>query len=188
MVITYFGDGCLRLQSGETSLLVDSTNNRLKGDVVLKTIVASSESEVQPNEVAFAGEYEIAGMEIRGWGVPGESSEKFVKTVYRVDWEDMSFVFLGHLSKGLDADTLENLGDPDVLIVPVGGGHFLEPDVAAKLVKQIEAKIVIPTFAKSPAEFLKAMGQKIEAQEKLVFKKKDIGAGVSGVVVLTPAT
>ena len=41
MVINYFGNGCFRLQSGETSVLVNPDNNRLKADVTLKTLVAA---------------------------------------------------------------------------------------------------------------------------------------------------
>ena len=177
MVITRLGDGCFRLQSGETSILVNPDNNRLKGDIVLRTIVAAGEPLGEGEDVtiiAFPGEYEIKGIEIVGFQIPGESTEKFVKTAYVVVWEEMKFVLLGHLSKPVDASLMEEFAEPDVLILPVGGGHFLEPDVAAKIAKQLEATSVIPSFAKDPAEFLKALGKKAEPMDKFVFKKKDL--------------
>ncbi len=178
MVLTHFGNGAFRLQSGETSILVNPENNRLKADVTLKTIVASEDPLAAEGEnaaaVAFPGEYEIKGIEILGFPVAGESTEKFVKTAYAVYWEDMKFVFLGHLSKPIDAALIEEFSEPDVLFLPVGGGHFLEPEVAAKLAKQLEAKIIVPSFYKNPDEFLKALGKKAEKTEKFVFKKKDI--------------
>src|SRR3989344_8563487 len=102
MVINYFGDGCFRLQSGETSLLVDPNNNRLKADVVLKTLALPDNTSIEINEVSFPGEYEFKDIHIQGWPVEKESTAKFLKTVYLVKWENFNFVFLGHISEGLE--------------------------------------------------------------------------------------
>lgn len=178
MVINYFGNGSFRLQSGERSILLNPENNRLKADIILKTISAADVEPVagdtEVTTISFPGEYEIKEIEISGFPIAGESTEKFLKTAYAVLWEGMKFVFLGHLSRPIDASLMEEFSEPDVLILPIGGGHFLEPDVAAKIVKQLEARIVIPSFYKNPAEFLKALGKKEEAMEKFVFKQKDI--------------
>lgn len=188
MVLNYFGNGCFRLQSGDTSVLVDSDNNRLKADVVLKTLTATDGVTLAETAVggviSFAGEYEIKGIEVLGFSVSGESTEKFIKTAYAVLWEEMKFVFLGHLSKPLDAAMMEEFSDPDVLFLPVGGGHFLEPEVAAKIAKQLEARVIVPSFYKSPDEFLKALGKKAEKMEKFVFKQKDIATDKGRPVVL----
>ena len=128
--------------------------------------------------------YEVKGIEIIGFPIVAESTEKFLKTAYSVLWEEMKFVFLGHLSAPIDAALMEEFSDPDILILPVGGGHFLEPEVAAKIVKQLEARIVIPSFYKKPDDFLKALGKKADPAEKLVFKKKDIAGDKGRPVVL----
>lgn len=179
MVVNYFGDGCFRLQSGDTSILLDPENNRLKADVVLRTIIStdgeSMASDTQEvSTIAFPGEYEIKGIEIVGFPIAGESTQKFLKTAYAVTWEDMKFVFLGHLSAPIDATLVEEFADADLLILPIGGEHFLEPDVAARMAKQLEARIIIPSFYKNPEPFLKALGKKTDVVEKFVFKKKDI--------------
>lgn len=181
MVVNYFGNGSFRLQSGETSILLDPENNRLKADVILRTLTPA---EVEADTISFPGEYEIKGIEIVGFPIAGESTQKFLKTAYSVTWEEMKFVFLGHLSAPIDATLVEEFADADVLILPVGGGHFLEPNVAAKLAKQLEAKIIIPSFYKTPDEFLKALGKKSESLEKFVFKKKDIVGDKDKPVVL----
>lgn len=197
MVVNYFGNGAFRLQSGDTSILLDPENNRLKADVTLRTLVsaedplggeaggaASASGSDEAAAIAFPGEYEVKGIEIVGFPVQGESTEKFVKAVYAVTWEDMKFAFLGHLSKPLDANVMEELADADVLILPVGGDHFLEPEVAAKIVKQLEARVVFPSFAKSADAFLKALGKKAETADKFVFKKKDIETDKGRPIVL----
>ena len=191
MVINYFGNGCFRLQSGETSVLVNPDNNRLKADVTLKTLVAAGEDAASGGDeregeivISFAGEYEEKEIEIVGFPVTEESTEKFLKTAYALTWEGMKFVFLGHLSKPMDATLMEEFSEPDILFLPVGGGHFLEPEVAAKIAKQLEARVVIPSFYKDPAEFLKAFGKKGEEMDKFVFKQKDIAADRGRAVIL----
>jgi len=183
MVVNYFGDGCFRLQSGDLSLLVNSTNNRLKGDVLLKTLTLT-EVPNGNDEIAFPGEYETKGIEIQGWPLESESTDKFVKTVYAVDWEDMRFVFLGHISKPLTSEVVEELGEPDVVFIPTGDPHFIAPQDAAKIVKQLEPAVVIPGFFKNPNDFVKAMGSKAETIEKFVFKKKDLAELKNKVVVV----
>jgi L-ascorbate metabolism protein UlaG (beta-lactamase superfamily) len=190
MVVNYFGNGAFRLQSGETSILLDPENNRLKADVTLKTLAATDAAADFGNggdatEISFAGEYEVKEIEITGFPVSGESTEKFLKTAYVALWEGMKFVFLGHLSKPIDAGMMEELAEPDVLFLPVGGGDFLEPEVAAKLAKQLEARIIIPSFYKSPDEFLKALGKKAEKIDKFVFKQKDIASDKGRPLVLS---
>ena len=194
MVINYFGNGCFRLQSGETSILVNPENNRLKADIILKTLTGTQAAEVAESiessdgtVISFPGEYEAKAIEILGFPVPAESAEKFLKITYAVLWEGMKFVFLGHLSTPLDATLLEEFSEPDVLFLPIGGGHFLEPEVAAKITKQLEAKVVIPSFYKDPAAFLKALGVKGEPMDKLVFKQKDIASDKGRVIILKAA-
>ncbi len=194
MVINYFGNGCFRLQSGETSILVNPENNRLKADITLRTlaaaeaIAAGDAAEASSGiSISFPGEYEAKEIEIVGFPVSQESTEKFLKTAYAVSWEGMKFVFLGHLSGPLDATLLEEFSEPDVLFLPVGGGHFLEPEVAARIAKQLEARVAIPSFYKDPDAFLKALGTKGEIMEKFVFKQKDIASDKGRAVVLKEA-
>ncbi len=195
MVINYFGDGCFRLQSGETSLLVDPNSNRLKADVVLKTVTPVDVAGVAANEIVFPGEYELKEIQIRGWPIAKESTDTSLKTLYLVRWEEISFVFLGHLANGLEPDVLEELSGPDILFMPTcgelvepsGGKHVLAADAAATLTKKLEPAVVMPSFSKHPNDFLKALGQKAEAQEKFVFKKKDL-AGLKGKVILLKNT
>jgi L-ascorbate metabolism protein UlaG (beta-lactamase superfamily) len=182
MVITFFGNGSFRLQSGDTTLLLNPDNNRLKADVTLRTLAGTTTDELLGQMaddgmmISFPGEYESHGIEITGFPIVEESTEKFIKTAYKVLFEDMTFVFLGHLSRPLDATLIEEFSEPDILILPAGGGHFLEPEVAAKIAKQLEARIVIPSFAKNADAFLRALGRKTDVTEKFVFRQKDIAA------------
>ncbi len=193
MVLNYFGEGCFRLQSGDLSLLVNPLNNRLKADVVLRTL-ALPDDPIVPEEISFPGEYEMKGIDITGIGLAGESSAKILKTVYSVRWEDMHFLFLGHISQPLNAAVLEELDSPDIVFVPTGDEHFIDPEAALKLVHQLRPKVVIPAYypptgrqVKSLDKFLAAAGVKPETEEKLVFRKKDLGEGEKMRVVVLEA-
>lgn len=186
MVITNLGGGCFRLQSGETSLLLDPSGNRLKADLVLKTASAADAVDETPETISFAGEYEVKGIEVEGYEAQEESTAKLVKTIYAVTWEDTRLVFLGQVSGEPSADVLERIGDPDVLVIPVDSDHFFDPEAAARLIKQIEPKIAIPSYAseKDLKILRKEMGQDSDAEEKFVFKKKDLEVGHVKLVIL----
>ena len=107
-----------------------------------------------------------------------------LKSAYLMKAEEMKLCFLGHIAALPDSDIREKLTEIDILFIPAGGKPFLEQKSAVKLIKQIEPKIVIPSFykisgLKRPADDLKIFleeinHQKIEPQEKLTIKKKDL--------------
>lgn len=183
MVITCHGEGSFRLQNGDLSLMVDPPSNQFKASITLKTLTSVGLGEVAPQEIVFPGEYEISGVEVTGVPLESESTDKFLKTIYLVSWDEIKLAFLGHISKTPSAEILDKIDEPDLLFLPVGGEHFLSTDSAVKLVKQLEPAIAVPTFSKNPAEFAKALGGKAEPQEKFVFKKKDL-AGLKNKVLV----
>jgi L-ascorbate metabolism protein UlaG (beta-lactamase superfamily) len=197
MNITFYGEGCFKIQSGELTILTDPfeaqtglTPPRFKADIVLKTItpmplVNIQHSTVNSQLIHGAGEYNIKDINIFGFGLAKESAENFLKTAYLVKAEGMNLCFLGHLSETPEPAILEHLEEIDVLFIPAGGSPFIEQKPAIKLIKQIEPKIIIPSFYKIPqlkrkADDLKIFleefnhKEKIEPKEKLTIKKKDL--------------
>lgn len=186
MTITYHGGGCFRIQSGSFSLVVDAASERFKADVAVKTLFDSSENKTSDenlNEINTAGEYEIGAARISGFQIQEESNQKEVKSMYVATVEDVRLGFLGHASQIPSPETLEQFSDIDILFVPIGEGknNGLNIEDAAKIVKQIEPRIVIPSLAKNPKEFFKELGKSAEATEKLTIKKKDIAEGLTAV-------
>lgn len=193
MIINWYGEGCFKIQVSDTVLLVDPFQNssgltppRFKTDAVIETLTALpfEEKKVEARHIRGAGDYEVKGIEISGWTLSGESDEKNLKTVYLINAEDIRMCFLGNMSAP-DNSFFENLGEVDILFIPAGGKPFLSQEEAAKMIKQIGPKIVVPSFFKVPGlsrkaegveAFLKEVEQKAEPQEKLVIKKKDLPA------------
>ncbi len=193
MIITFYGENCLKLQAGELVVLTDPIDSnsgltapRFKYNAVLKTLSAFP-PEIEDASIMNTvgpGEYNFAEVKVFGFLAENESSEKFIKTVYLVEMEDMRFAFLGHLSEMPAPSVMEHLEEIDILFVPAGGKPFMDQKMVMKLIRQIQPKIVIPTLHKLPglkrqADDLKVFLEefnhgKTEPQEKLVIKKKDL--------------
>lgn len=181
MIITYHGDNYFKIQSGEQTVLIDPVNGRsFRGaTVVLNTVSPASTEAPKENEcfwIEHQGEYEIGGIYIKGWSAGNEDETE--KTIYRVDFDEISIVVLGHASKEPPQNLLEHLENPDVLILPVGGKPWISQSVAAKFVRQMEPGFVIPSLTADIKTFLKEMNQGTkQKEEKFVFKKKDVVPG-----------
>lgn len=210
MVITWLGQACFKIQSGNLVLVVDPfakevgfTPPRFRADIVLITHPhydhANSESLTGDPFVATGpGEYEIKETYIKGiqtFHDSVEGKERGTNTIYRIELEDFKIAHLGDFGeKEMRNETLEELGDIDILMLPVGGKYTIDAKEAARVVKQIEPRIVIPMHYKIPGlkiglegaeAFLKEFDVKTSPQEKLVLKKKDLaGEGKTEVVVL----
>jgi L-ascorbate metabolism protein UlaG (beta-lactamase superfamily) len=204
MVINWYGEGCFKIQSGQLTMLTDPfgpetgiTPPRFKADVVLYTKQELGRSGDATNEITGPGEYELKDVEITGWQTGAE--EKSLRAAYLLKIDGMRLALFGHLEKAPEMSLLENIGAPDILIIPAGGAPFISQEAAAKLVKQMNPKIVLASFFKIPglkrkadgvSEFLKELGQEKTAKgggepaEKLMVKKKDLPQRTE-VVVLT---
>ncbi len=205
MIITFYGEGCFKIQSGDFIVSTDPLDDktgltapRFKSNIILKTLTPCQPSQSLPQSsilnpqflIHGPGEYNIKDVNITGFALPKESSEKFLKTVYLAKMEDINLCFLGHISETPEPAILEHLEEIDILFIPAGGEPFINQKSAVKIIKQIEPKIVIPSFykiqsLKRPADNLSIFleefdGEKTkqkEAMEKLVIKKKDL-AGI----------
>jgi len=94
------------------------------------------------------GEYEVADFSIRGVAVErhidAETGKKQA-TMYRVEIGDVRMAIIGNINDNVSEDQLEELGVVDMIILPVGGGGYtLDGVKATKLVRKIDAKVVIP--------------------------------------------
>lgn len=192
MMIQYHGDACVRL-SGKTgaeeyTVLCDPYDAKATGlkvihpsavDIVTSTTGALPEFEAGPLRITGPGEYEARGVMVTGI-TAGKS------TVFRIEAEGLSIAHLGSHSQPLTTDVVEQLGDIDVLLVPVGGQGVLTAKQAVEVIEQIEPRVVIPiqyriAGARLPYDgletFCKEMGCPPKADEdKLRISKKDLPA------------
>ena len=133
--------------------------------------------------ISGAGEYEVSGVSIKGVSIPRYKDAERAVTAYKLELNGTRVAILGHVSDTLDEVQLESIGVIDVLALPVGGNSYtLDSHAAAKIVNQIDPKIVIPMHYKDSAvkyevdqddlsSFLKDLGaQEHEVVDKLKIK------------------
>ncbi len=148
------------------------------------------------------GEYEVKEIFIQGissFHDEEEGKKKGPNTIYTIEAEEMRMCHLGDFGqKELTEDQLEQIGDIDILMIPVGGEFTIDAKGATHVISQIEPKIVIPMHYAVPKlnppaggkldevdKFLKEIGKKsVVPQPKLLIKKKDLPLETQ-VVVLT---
>lgn len=153
----------------------------------------------EPFVIENPGEYEVKGVFIQGiasFHDDKEGKERGVNTIYTIEAEDMRLCHLGDFGqKQLTDEQLEKIGKVDILMIPVGGTYTIDSSEAAKVIGQIEPKIVVPMHYEMPKlkfkldgveKFLKAMGKNAtQPQEKLVVKTSALPKeGAMEIVVL----
>lgn len=153
-----------------------------------------------PFVASLPGEYEVKDIFIKG--IPSfhdnsQGKERGQNTIFTIAAEDMRLCHLGDLGqKELSSEQIDQIGEVDVLFIPVGGLYTIDAKEAAAIVNQIEPKIVIPMHYALPKlkfklseveQFLKVMGEKNgEPEQKLLVKAKDLSTDKVRVVVLKP--
>jgi L-ascorbate metabolism protein UlaG (beta-lactamase superfamily) len=137
--------------------------------------------------ISGPGEYEIGGVLIIG--VPtyhddARGEKKGKNTVYLIEIDEVTVCHLGDLGHVLTSEQAEELGDVDILLIPVGGNYTIDAPQAAEVVRQIDPKIVIPMHYQTPAvtmdlepvgRFLKELGVgELESSPKLSVTKSNL--------------
>ncbi len=207
MIITYQGAEFFKVQFGDTTLAFNpiSKESKLKptrffADIALVSLNHPdmngaenlSYNGKEPFIISGPGEYEIKGIFIKGFASKSiyGGGEK-INTIYSVSLENMNICFLGALSDiNLSSEVKEELGDVDVLFLPVGGDSVLDAAKAEKLSVEIEPKIIIPMHydAASLKKYLKEAGEEnVKPIEKLTLKKKDLEGKEGESIVLSVA-
>jgi L-ascorbate metabolism protein UlaG (beta-lactamase superfamily) len=166
--IVWNGHACFRLR-GRDAIIVTDPYDRTTGFPPLKVtadVVTISHTHphhaslelVQPATervrcVDGPGEYEMAGSLIEGVATyldKQKGKERGKNTSFMIHLDDVSVCHLGALAHTLNSAQIEALKDPDVLLVPVGGGATLDAAAAAEVVSQLEPRIVIPMLYGTP--------------------------------------
>ena len=152
----------------------------------------------KPFMVSEPGEYEVAGVFVRAIQdieKDPEMDERHV--IYRIDAEDISIAFLGRIDRKLSSKEVGELGDIDILMIPVGGGSVLDAETAQSVMQAIEPRIVIPMYygikgVKEKLDDVEAFCKKLgsctrEDVNKLKISKKDLPQDTMQIVVIERA-
>ena len=199
MEINWLGHSCFRIKGSHTTVITDpySPNSGYSLGKQTARIVTISHQHPEhsfvsgiggePRQVKGPGEYEIGGVMIVGMPTFHDAEKGKTKgknTIYLIEIDDITVCHLGDLGHVLTAEQAEELGNIDVLLVPVGGVSTINASKAAEVVRQLEPKIVMPMHYKTlmlkrelePVDkFLTEMGVKeVTPQPKLSVTKANL--------------
>ncbi len=200
MDIIYYGHSCFKISGKSASLVTDPFDPESTGLKLPKTsadIVTCSHTHSDHNFVSGVsdvhklvqnpGEYEIRGISILAFPSfhdDTHGTERGENIIYVYELEGFRIAHLGDLGHKLDDTMLSNIGDIDVLMIPVGGTYTIDAETAVQVTQAIEPRIVIPMHFRSPGlkaelaeklqpvdDFIKALGRTEEHTKKLSLKQ-----------------
>jgi len=211
MVITHHGGQCFKVTFGDLTLVFDPIAKgaslppvRFGADIALISrdrpdmngVEEVTYGDKKPFAITGPGEYERQGVVIQGflskskYGLARGEIEA-INTIYSVELEDMTLVHVGALSEPeLSKEARENIGEIDVLFVPIGGNGVLSPAQAHELAVSLEPKIIVPMHwsgignPKALDAFLKEAGNGSTKVDKLTLKKKDLSTSDGSIMVI----
>ena len=199
MDITWLGQACFKLRGKNATLVLDPYESEFTGlklpkdmdaNIVLVTHGHEDHNNTgvvtgQPKIFEGPGEYEIGGVVVTGissFHDNSEGKERGLNTIYNITMDGLRVVHLGDLGQeSLTQKQIEEIDETDILFVPVGGVYTIDGEDAAKIVVQLEPKIIIPMHYRieglkfeleSVDKFLKEMGAEgVVPQPKLLITK-----------------
>jgi len=199
MEITWLGHSCFRLKGKQATLITDPYSpqtgyslGKQTANVVTVSHRHPGHSYIEgiggnPRAVTGPGEYEISNLLIIGVATCHDNEKGSIRgknTVYLIEIDEVSVCHLGDLGHVLTDEQVEELGNIDVLLLPVGGVSTIAAATAAEVMRQLEPKIVIPMHYQTPAlsrqlepvdKFLKEIGaHDISPQAKLSVTKSNL--------------
>lgn len=213
MDIRFYGHACFSIKNSDISIVTSPYSDsiglklpKLKADVVIVGHDNDAHNNVKgvegdPMLLNWPGEYETKGVHFKGihsFHNSKDDKEQLENTVFKINIKGIRLCHLGAQGTKLTPEQLEQVGDVDVLFVPVGKVGGLDAKKAKEVIEQIEPRVVIPMAYHTdgsnrgldPVEtFLTAMGAEgIEPMEKFTVKRSELPDDNSKVIVLSPTT
>jgi len=197
MDVTWHGQSCFTVKGAGATIAIDPFADiglkepKLSADILLLShdhADHNNRSAVSgdPEVIDMPGEYEYRGVMIEGLPTfhdGQQGAERGRNVVYSFTVDGTQLVHLGDLGHKLDNETVERLGDVDVLFIPVGGHFTIDAKAAAEVVKQLQPRVTVPMHYKVPGlklpaelaevgDFIKQIGAKEIKLEKSTWKFK----------------
>lgn len=206
MDIYWGGQASFRLKGKTTTVVLDPFDPDFVGlkfpkdfqaDIVLSshdhkdhnnTKIITSPTDGEVAIFKDPGEYEVGGCVITGISSFHDNlagAERGLNTIFHLNFDNLNIVHLGDLGQSrLSEEQITQIGEVDILLVPVGGVYTIDGKGASEIVAELEPKIIIPMhfsleglkFQLDPVDkFLKEMGAEgVSAVPKLSISKEKL--------------
>lgn len=128
-------------------------------------------------ELPGPGEYEKGGVFVEGISDNGN-------IIYVLKVEEMNVCYLGKITRDLKEEEAKEIGNVDILFLPLGEDGSVTTKKALDLVTKIDPRIVIPMLYNDLTEFMKSEGISDGEIDVLKIKKADLPEEERKVVIL----
>jgi len=162
--IRWHGHSCFEI-TNEITVVTDPHDGKSIGihapDVLGDIILVSHdhydhnsvESVEKENSMVIKDETEktVLGVKIRGvvsFHDESAGRKRGENIIYMFTMDNISFCHLGDLGHELDEGAVRQIGDVDVLFIPIGGNFTIDAEKAWNVINGIKPKIVIPMHYK----------------------------------------
>lgn len=159
-MLRWHGHSCFELRDSAT-VITDPHDGKsigipapsLRGDVVLVShdhFDHNCVRQVKGSEISVIKEPLMTverGVRVQGietYHDTAKGSKRGRNIVFKVEMDGMTLCHLGDLGHMLDDSQLEEVGTPDILLIPVGNTFTLDVQSAIDLAKRISPKVIVP--------------------------------------------
>lgn len=160
MVIHYLGHSSFRIKGQDVSVVTDPFDPKSTGlafpkvsaDVLTVSHQHADHNYIErvedsPFIVEGPGEYEIKEVRVIGYPTFHDAtfgSERGQNIMFLITVDGISILHCGDLGHKLTDETLKNMDQVDILLIPTGGIFTIDAKVAAQVTSQLDPGIVIP--------------------------------------------
>ncbi|OQB24268.1 MAG: metal-dependent hydrolase [Firmicutes bacterium ADurb.Bin182] len=106
-----------------------------------------------PKIIDKPGEYEVNGVRIKGvktFHDDAKGVKRGENTVFIFDVDGMRIAHFGDIGEIPDESTLNEIGDIDVMLVPIGGNYTIGHTEALQLANLVKTNVLIPMHYSTP--------------------------------------
>ncbi len=161
MDITWYGLACFRMRESGVTVICDPYSRsvglslpKVRADIVTLSHDQAGHNAAdritgEPKVLSGPGEYEVKNVFVTGLttyhrrqaGMPPERN-----IAYFFEFGGITVGHLGDIGEVPTQSEIEelNIGEVDILMIPVGGGDILDPTKAVELIGMFEPRLVIP--------------------------------------------
>ncbi len=160
--IRWHGHACFEI-ANEKVIVIDPHDGisigipppKTKADVILVTHDHFDHNKVREVEkeesIVVRESKEVDGIKIetmKAYHDKNEGRKRGEITIFKLEYEGIRFCHLGDLGHILNDETIEKIGEIDILFIPVGGVFTVDAKEAMELCKKIDTKVIVPMHYK----------------------------------------
>jgi L-ascorbate metabolism protein UlaG (beta-lactamase superfamily) len=106
----------------------------------------------KPEVITGSGTKNVKGIQFRGIATHHDESqgkERGTNTIFCFSVDGVKFCHLGDLGHRLKKEQIDEVGDVDILFIPIGGVFTIDAKMASHVIDDLKPKVAIPMHCKT---------------------------------------